>query len=227
MELQKQETSDGSVTFYHPGYQETYHSRTGARTEAVKKFVEPLGLGTWNQQNLSVMDFCFGFGYNTAALLDAVFRSSIAMVRIDAYEIDMTPLRMIPTHKAPFSSYPLLGKLCQRWLDGEDPVMVKYDHLMIYLHFKIGDGPTLLRATKQQYDIVLFDPFSPKKQPMLWTQEVFQLLYDHMHPGGILTTYSCAGAVRRAMKHVGFSVLDGPVVGRRAPSTIAKKPKEE
>ena len=39
----------------------------------------------------------------------------------------------------------------------------------------------------------------------------------------ILATYSCARIVRDNLKEAGFEVFDGPSVGRRAPSTIAKK----
>ena len=44
-----------------------------------------------------------------------------------------------------------------------------------------------------------------------------------MKSGARLATYSCAGKVRRALTEVGFEVIDGPIVGRRSPSTIAIK----
>jgi tRNA U34 5-methylaminomethyl-2-thiouridine-forming methyltransferase MnmC len=42
-----------------------------------------------------------------------------------------------------------------------------------------------------------------------------------MEKGAILATYSCAGQVKRNLKEAGFEIKDGPVVGRRAPGTIA------
>jgi len=44
-----------------------------------------------------------------------------------------------------------------------------------------------------------------------------------MRKGGILTTYSCASIIRKNLREAGFLVKDGPVVGRKAPSTIAIK----
>ena len=42
-----------------------------------------------------------------------------------------------------------------------------------------------------------------------------------MNKNAILSTYSCAGIVRRNLKEAGFKVADGPIVGRRAPGTLA------
>ena len=72
--------------------------------------------------------------------------------------------------------------------------------------------------------MVFFDPFSPKRMPELWTPEVFALAYEHMVPGGVLTTYSCARQVREAMRRSGFTVKDSSKIGRWAPSTLAVKP---
>ena len=49
-------------------------------------------------------------------------------------------------------------------------------------------------------------------QPELWTEEVFQKMYDSLKQQGVLVTYSAKGSVRRAMQAVGFSVsrLPGP-----------------
>jgi tRNA U34 5-methylaminomethyl-2-thiouridine-forming methyltransferase MnmC len=73
------------------------------------------------------------------------------------------------------------------------------------------------------FDFVFFDPFSPKKCPELWTEEVFGDVFRIMKFDGMLATYSCARKVRDAMKSVGFEVKDGPKVKRWAPSTLAFK----
>ena len=62
------------------------------------------------------------------------------------------------------------------------------------------------------FDIVYFDAFSPEAQPELWTPEIFEKIFRAMKTGGILTTYSCKGIVKRAMKAAGFKLekLPGP-----------------
>ena len=65
---------------------------------------------------------------------------------------------------------------------------------------------------EEGFDLVYFDAFGPETQPELWTREIFARIYKAMSPGGILTTYSCKGDVRRSMMELGFSVekVTGP-----------------
>jgi len=61
-------------------------------------------------------------------------------------------------------------------------------------------------------DVIYYDAFSPNVQPELWTEELFQVLFNHLEPHGLLTTYSAKGSVKRALKAAGFIVekLAGP-----------------
>jgi tRNA U34 5-methylaminomethyl-2-thiouridine-forming methyltransferase MnmC len=42
-----------------------------------------------------------------------------------------------------------------------------------------------------------------------------------MKKGAMMSTYSCARIVRDNLKNAGFEVKNGPIIGRRSPSTIA------
>ena len=66
-------------------------------------------------------------------------------------------------------------------------------------------------------DIVYFDAFAPKKQPEMWSAEVFARIYQSMRSGGVLTTYCAKGAIRRLLQSTGFTIerLAGPVGGKR------------
>ena len=88
----------------------------------------------------------------------------------------------------------------------------------------IGDAFVSLDSLPKDYsDRVFFDPFSPGKQPEMWSRKVFQKVYNVMKQGAKLSTYSCAKSVRQNMIAAGFKVMDGPIVGRKSPSTIAVK----
>ena len=65
---------------------------------------------------------------------------------------------------------------------------------------------------KNYYNIIYFDAFGARVQPELWTEVIFQNMFDALKPNGILVTYSAKGSVRRAMQAVGFKVekLPGP-----------------
>jgi len=65
---------------------------------------------------------------------------------------------------------------------------------------------------KNQFDLVYFDAFGARVQPELWTEQIFQIMFNAMKNSGILVTYAAKGSVRRAMQAVGFKVerLPGP-----------------
>ena len=62
------------------------------------------------------------------------------------------------------------------------------------------------------FDGCFFDAFSPLSQPEMWTNDIFDKIFQRMNPGGILTTYCSQGKVRRILQEVGFSVekIAGP-----------------
>ncbi len=78
-----------------------------------------------------------------------------------------------------------------------------------------------IKNIDDKFDAVFLDPFSPPKNPEMWTEEFFREIKKRMKKGARLTTYSCARMVRDNLRNAGFRVYDGPKVGRRGPSTIA------
>ena len=75
----------------------------------------------------------------------------------------------------------------------------------------------------QNADFVFFAPFSPAIQPEMWNSDFFRKIYSHMSKDAKLSTYSFARNVREALSQAGFSVMSGPILGRRSPSLIAHK----
>ena len=54
-------TPDGSVTFHNPEFDEAYHSKSGAKEEAVEKFVKTCLIREIAKTGkLRILDFCFG-----------------------------------------------------------------------------------------------------------------------------------------------------------------------
>jgi len=69
---------------------------------------------------------------------------------------------------------------------------------------------------ENSFDLIYFDAFGARVQPELWTEEIFQKMYNALKINGKLVTYSSKGSARRAMQAVGFSVekIPGPL-GKR------------
>ena len=68
-------TNDGSPGLYSPKVDDIYHSTHGALTEAYEKFILPANLIEYFEKNnnVKVLDICYGIGYNTKSFLNFYF----------------------------------------------------------------------------------------------------------------------------------------------------------
>lgn len=214
-------TDDSSITFHNSEVDEHYHTTTGALQEAIEKHVLPSKIVTFAKASSEVViaDVCFGLGYNSIVALTKIWEANPdCHVTLFAFENDKEILKQI--HTIPFpKAYRLTALKILQLLEKKT-----YEDQTLSATLFTGDfREELQQLAPGELDAVFFDPFSPKKQPELWTKDVFALVYDKMIKGGSLTTYSCAKHVREHMKHAGFIVTDGPCVGRKSPATIAIK----
>ena len=56
------------------------------------------------------------------------------------------------------------------------------------------------------YDAIFLDAFSPDENPELWTESFISELARGLDDGGVMSTYSAKGSVRRAMLAAGLDV---------------------
>ena len=207
--LKQRMTEDSSITLFNEKYQEHYHSTKGAVEESFEKFVKPCRIAELAKKGkLVILDVCFGVGYNSAAAIDVALESNPnCIIEIIGLENDQKILDERKNLNPAFKYYDIIKE-------------EKKDD-RIQLKILLGDARETIKQIKEKVDAVFFDPFSPKVCPELWTKEFFEDVKNAMKPGAILTTYSCARIVRDNMKAIGFTVEDGPVLGRRGPATIA------
>jgi SAM-dependent methyltransferase len=241
-------TDDGSITFYNKEYDEHYHSKTGAREEALEKHVKPAieylkSIGKLESISyIKVLDFCFGLGYNSYVFIEEI-RKLLPEIKIKIVGLD-NDIEIISKGREIFKEFldkyvysddnieveVLLGdaqkelfKLSNNFQNNKS-VEEEFDEVVSnYKVSEINFSNETLEEKKKRFTICFFDPFSPKKCPDLWTEEIFKNLFSVMDNKSILTTYSCARKPRQNMENSGFIVKDGPCIGRLAPSTNAIK----
>jgi tRNA U34 5-methylaminomethyl-2-thiouridine-forming methyltransferase MnmC len=216
-------TGDGSATFYSEEFGEWFHCRSGAYTDAQRNYVDAANIPELAKaKRLSILDVCYGLGYNTAATLDTIQQvNPDCQVTIRALELNAE----VPRDA-------IANNLIHHWTSTTQDIL---NALSTNYHYKshtldiqliIGDARQTLQplmANGWQADAVLFDPFSPTRCPQLWTVEFFKLTAQCLADDGILATYSCAAAVRSAMEEAGLNIGSLPGVGRPWPCTIATK----
>ena len=232
--MEKVLTADNSETFFSDQYKETYHSKSGAIEESLKKFVEPcqVSLKAKNKK-IVLLDVCFGLGYNTAVAIDVIKENNPECgVEVFALENDVEILKKIEEVNPKIKCYDEMKEMVRKVIkefveknkitikNKEEAKRITIQHKDIIMHMYLDDARIAIKQIKERADAVFLDPFSPKVCPELWTEEFFKDIKQTMKKDAILATYSCARIVRDNLKAAGFEVKDGPCVGRRAPSTM-------
>ena len=76
-------TNDGSVGLYSDIYEDIYHSASGALTEAYEKFIYPINWNSLLKNNeIKILDICYGIGYNTKSFLNYVFENKNKLLNL-------------------------------------------------------------------------------------------------------------------------------------------------
>jgi tRNA U34 5-methylaminomethyl-2-thiouridine-forming methyltransferase MnmC len=206
-------TEDGSHSLYHEGLKETYHSFHGALQESVHVFIEK-GLRFWRTKSglpKEVDIFEVGFGTGLNALLAAQFAIENE-VRVNFTSLEPFPLGL-----------DIITQLNYAQLIGQDKLKTVFEELHnakwdtaveINPFFSIHKVKNKLEdfQTEERFDVLFFDAFAPSKQAELWTADLLQKCYNLLRGGGVFTTYSAKGQLKRDLKSVGFELetLPGP-----------------
>lgn len=211
-------TEDNTITVIDNTYDEAMHSLSGAYQEALYMHVIPSKVLS-KQGRVYVLDIGFGLGYNVLALcVEAMKQKHAAFYTIISLEKNteiLSAMKFVCFNDERDIIYELLRKSAR----GEKITTDYFSHSVLY-----GDARQLLSLLPNNcFDGVFHDPFSPAKNPELWTVDFFKKMHQKCNDECIVTTYSAAMHIRVAMEQGGFIVSKGPQVGRKKEGTIATK----
>lgn len=213
-------SEDGTYTAYSKEYGEHYHStKDGALHESLSKHVIPVLERKKEQEEIVLLDICFGLGFNTLATLWYHRRHNLkTKLRIYAPELDSALIDALPSFVYPKEFEPLLDVICALSTEG------MYTKGLWHVELFRGDAREYVRKfAPQTFDGVYQDAFSPKTNPVLWTREYFADLARIMKNDAILTTYSTALATRLALHENGFKLYLCAKEGVRSFTLASKK----
>jgi len=195
-------SEDGSYTAYSKEYDEHYHStKDGALHESFTKHINPAFSIKQNQDEINILDICFGLGFNTLATLLFYKQNSLkSKIKIYSPELDASLVKSLVNFIYPkeFEEFkPVIEAICK---DGI------YEDNDFYIEVFLGDAREYIKRFTNKFDIVYQDAFSPSTNPILWTKEYFSDISNAMKEDGILTTYSTALKTRLALYENGFNI---------------------
>lgn len=200
-------TKDGSHSIYVQALDEHYHSVHGAITESQHVFVEA-GLKQLKKNHIRILEMGFGTGLNALLTLAEASKSDISIVYTG---IERYPLERTITDLLNYESIidPAWKGILKRIHDSQwqQEVLIKPGFILKKIQCDMHEMDEV-----DEFDLVFFDAFAPKKQPELWTENLFRQIFRSMRSNSILTTYSSKGMVRRNLKAAGFRVekIPGP-----------------
>lgn len=218
-------TEDGSHSLYHEGLKETYHSFHGAYRESLHVFLL-YGLDSWlannpNRYPLRVFEVGFGTGLNAWLTLVWAEQYQIPVLyhTIEPFPLSeevYSQLNFIHQNDAIWHYHKYFDALHKApWNEGGP--------LSEYFNFK-KDQVSLEDAQLYPSDVVFFDAFAPSKQPELWEKNMLEKVTKSMRPGGLFTTYSAKGQLKRDLRDLGLEVESPPGPPGKKEMTRAWKP---
>ena len=224
--------ASGVHSVHSLAHRETFHPVIGPVAEAEALYVRQLRLPERLAAHVGefvIWDVGLGAAANVLTVLRAT-RSAKCPVRIVSFDHTLEPLQFALAHAEMlgyFGGYEqtvatFLRDRSVRFTDGDRP---------INWELCLGDFPTLLTRTLTHQPTqllpaphaILFDAFSPAKNPAMWTQPLFANLFRLLDPARpcALPTYSRSTMLRVSLLLAGFCVGAGHATGEKEETTIA------
>jgi len=219
---------NGAVSVRSVEFGETMHPglRPGAEAEAL--YVEQLKLASRlaaHRGEFVIWDVGLGAAANALAVLRAT-REVSCRLRMISFDQSLEPLRFALSRAAELGYFKGHEVSVTELIEARR-VVIEHAGQTVDWRVHVGDFPRLLKdssaVTVARPHAILFDPFSPARNPAMWTLEVFNDLFTLLDPGRpcAVATYSRSTMLRVTLLLAGFYVGRGRATGRKEETTVA------
>ena len=212
---------------------ETFHPVIGPVAEAEALYVKQLKLRERLQNHSGefvIWDVGLGAAANSLTVLRAT-RDLDCQIRLISFDHTIEPLKFALQHANDLGYFGGYENHLQKFIS-EHRVAFQDGQQSVNWEFHLGDFPTLLANSKlitknskfsPPPDAILFDAYSPARNPAMWTLPLFTNLFQRLDPqrGCALPTYSRSTILRVTLLLAGFFVGVGHPTGEKEETTIA------
>jgi hypothetical protein len=202
---------------------ETFHPVIGPVAEAEALYVNQLKLRARLQFHSGPF-VLWDVGLGAAANVLTVLRATVdfnCSLRIISFDRTVEPLDFALRHAAQLGYFTGYESAVQELLENGRALNGNWE-------LRLGDFPELLRkgiapALIPPPHAILFDAFSPARNPAMWTASLFSDLFRHLDPHRpcAMPTYSRSTMLRVTLLLAGFYVGVGHATGEKEETTIA------
>ncbi len=218
-------TADGSKTLFINELNENYHSHHGALQEAKHVFIDN-GLNQLDIWEINILELGFGTGLNVLVTFDEFLRKG-KYFKIRYFTLEKYPISSEEVSALDYSDLFLDERTKNSFqkiheLPWEMPSELAPGFELTKFQCDFTQLPQL---SLPEIHLVYYDCFGARVQPDLWEKPLFTMTADKMKVGGLLTTYSSKGSVRRILEELNFNVekKQGPP-GKREMINAWKQP---
>lgn len=160
--------------------------------------------------SLSIGELGFGTGLNFLATLNLWQSLPGPKAELHYFSIEKFPLTQDLLQKA-HALFPELAPAAQL-LQQHYPLLLNGFHAItlipnaVYLYLLIGDVNDMLPQIEGPIDVWFLDGFAPAKNKEMWHEALFHAIAERSHTHTCLSTFSAAGAVKRALSAASFKI---------------------
>lgn len=210
------QTEDGSLSLFSQTFQEGCHSLSGARRETQIHYLEGCQIlkKLASCPKISILEVGFGTGLGFELSRDLALKNAGHII---FHSLEIDPI-LTGWSFARLGLSPTIEKLSDReiWSSEDESFSLK-----VLVGNARATLPAYLHHFPQCFNAIYQDAFSPKKNPVLWTTEWFNLLKKYSSPDVILSTYSASNSIRKSLTEAGWSLRKGESFGPKRASTRA------
>lgn len=218
----------GAYSVHSVAHRETFHPVIGPEAEAEALYVKQLRLRERLQQHTGEF-VIWDVGLGAAANALTILRSTAAIpaaIRLVSFDCTPEPLEFALQNAAALGYFGGYEAPLKELL-GARKVRFPNDRQTVEWELHLADFPTLLTQPAAQQlpkpHAILFDAFSPAKNPAMWTPGLFTNLFHLLDPARpcALPTYSRSTLLRVTLLLAGFYVGAGHATGEKEETTLA------
>lgn len=220
--------ASGDYSLHSLAYGETFHPVIGPVAEAEALYVNQLRLRERLKHHVGVFviwDVGLGAAANSLTVLRAA-RELPTPIQFISFDNTTEPLDFALQNAAALGYFGGYENQVQSVLNGGVVQFTNGAHEVNW-QFHLGDFPGLLNqpgaAAWPKPHAILFDAFSPAKNPAMWSLPLFTRLFQLLDPQRpcALPTYSRSTIMRVTLLLAGFFVGVGHATGEKEETTIA------
>jgi hypothetical protein len=226
------QTDDGSPSLKLGSDAEAMHSSKGAFAETVYIYGHAVTTAVGKGFSPTFLSLGLGLGYNELLTTSLLLKNSVdfSKVRGESFELvdELTEnfkawLTNRELNKDFQKAYDQICSLCSEH-SGQEQTSIKsaLRKLVENENWKLQGALTAQTNLPQKISCFLFDAFSSKTSPELWSEDFLSsFLNTCAAPQTILATYAATGTLKRALLKNGFEVQVRPGFAGKRESTFA------